>query len=135
MLPLRGRRRHGPHPCARNLAPGWEAAIVSSSGGFSPWTAFETGKLVVGYFAADEFVQHDDAHDGKVSGFEKDDASSTELVVYSWKENSAGAEDDEGEEVEWRVEVGESIGSGCLQDVNTVDVKILLASVGDDARK
>lgn len=70
-----------------------------------------------------------------MSGFEKDDASSAELVVHSWQEDSAGTEDDQGEKVEWWVEVGESVGCRCFQDIDAVDVEVLLAGVGNDARK
>lgn len=70
-----------------------------------------------------------------MGGFEKDDASSTELVVHFREENPAGTEDDQGEKVEGRVEVGESVGCRCLEDVDAVNVEVLLPGVGDDARK
>lgn len=63
---------------------------------------------------------------------EEDDAAGAELLV-GREDEAPGAEDDKGQEVEGRVEVGESVASRRLQDVDAVHVEVLLLGVRDDA--
>lgn len=133
---MRGRRRCGPHLRSGGFPPRRDAAVVIAvcrrGAGFRPW-AFEASELVVGYFAADEFVQHDHAHDGKVRSLEEDDACSAKLVVDSGEEEPERPEDHEGKKVEGRVEMRQSVGCRCLEDIDAVNVEVLFAGVGDDA--
>lgn len=94
--------------------------------------SLEAGVLVRVDAAADALVELDHADDGEVGGLEEDDAAVTELVV-GGEEEAERAEDDESDEVEGRVEVGEAVAGRGLEDVNAVDVEVLLAGVGDYA--
>jgi hypothetical protein len=69
-----------------------------------------------------------------VGSFQQEDAAGAELVV-GGEENAQRPEDDEREEVEGRVKVGEAIASRGLEHVHAVDVEVLLAGVGDDSRE
>lgn len=81
--------------------------------------------------ASDGLVEHYGADDGEVRRFKEQDTSSTEFVVGGKKE-AERSENDEREEVERWVEVGEAIGRGGFEDVDAVDVEIFLAGVADD---
>ena len=82
--------------------------------------------------AASPLVTFDGGDDGEVGGLEEEDASLAELAVRG-EEEAEGAEDDQRQEVEGRVEVGEAVAGRGFEDVNAVDVEVLLAGVGDDA--
>lgn len=67
-----------------------------------------------------------------MSCLEQENARGTELVV-GWEEEAKGAEDEDGEEVERRIKVGEPIASRSFEDVDAVDVEVFLSGMGDDA--
>lgn len=52
--------------------------------------------------------------------------------VVGWEEEVKGVEDEDGEEVEWRIKVGELIVSWSFEDVDVVDVEVFFLGMGDD---
>lgn len=136
LLALRG-CGGGTHPGTGDLAPGHPSVVAAACGigrrGVHP-RALESGVLVVCHLAANELVEHDGADDGEVGNLEEEDAGGADFVVRG-EEQPQGPEDDEGKEVEGRIEVGEPVGRRGLEDVDAVDVEILLASVADHAGK
>ena len=119
---LASRTRHSPHhgragdgrPVRRRL----DCAVRGS---------FQRG-------APNPLVDGNDEDDGQMRRLEKDDASPTELIVGGQKQ-AEWTEDDEGQQVEWRVKVRESVASRRFEHVDTVDEEILLARMRDDTRE
>lgn len=83
---------------------------------------------------SDPLVQLDGCDNREVRYLQENNASAAELCVRR-EEEPQRTEDDEGQQVERRVEVGESIASRCLQDVDAVHVEVLLSRMRNDPRE
>ena len=82
--------------------------------------------------AEEPFVELDGSDDGEMGRLEQEDASPAEFVV-GGQEEAERPEDDKSEQIEWRVEVSQTVTSRRLQHVDAVDIEILLSSVGNNS--